>query len=275
MLPAIGYAMRQDNLSVIDEPAWTGVEINFQEANNPLRLVPYLHGASFAYVSVHTLDLSVASPDPPPRSYLDALVAVAEENGAVAITDHLGFNRGEPGGANAGHVTAPGWTIAAMDAVCRNIDFIQRRFGDFLFYLENLAHFFVLRGTMREADFLGRVLEKTGCGLLLDVTNTYANARNFGHDPRAFIDEVIGRACRVQMHLAGGRVDARTRRYLDTQSEPIPAAVWGLYRHALTVGRGKVDAVFIERDWNFPDEEGWRSEIRRARQVALEVEGEL
>ncbi len=275
MLPAIGYAMRHDNLSVIDEPAWTGVEINFQEASNPLRLVPYLHGSSFAYVSVHTLDLSVASPDPPPRSYLDALVAVAQENGAVAITAHLGFNHGEPGGANAGHVTAPGWTPAALDAVCRNIDFIQRRFGDIRFYLENLAHFFVLRGALREADFLGRVLEKTGCGLLLDVTNTYANGRNFGHDPRTFIDEVIGRACRVQMHLAGGRVDARTQRYLDTHSEPIPDAVWDLYRHALTVGRGKVDAVFIERDWNFPDEEGWRSEVRRVRQVALEVEGEL
>jgi uncharacterized protein (UPF0276 family) len=275
MLPAIGYAMRQDNLSVIDEPAWTGVEINFQQASNPLRLVPYLSGSSFAYVSVHTLDLSVASPDPPRRAYLDALVAIAQENGAVAITDHLGFNHGEPGGADAGHVTAPGWTPAALDAVCRNIDFIQRRFGDFRFYLENLAHFFVLRGTLREADFLGRVLEKTGCGLLLDVTNTYANAWNFGHDPRAFIDEVIGHAVRVQMHLAGGRVDARTQRYLDTHSEPIPEAVWDLYRHALAVGQGKVDAVFIERDWNFPDEEGWRSEVRRAWQVAMEVEGGL
>lgn len=274
MPPAIGYAMRQDNLSVIDEPAWTGVEINFQEANNPLRPVPYLHGSSFEYASVHALHLSVASPEPPPLSYLDALTAVAQENGAVAITDHLGFTHGEPGGANVGHVTAPGWTPAALDAVCRNIDFIQKRFGRFALYLENLAHFFIFRGTMSEADFLGRVLEKTGCGLLLDVTNVYANAVNFGHDARAFIREVVGRAPRVQMHLSGGVVDTRNRRYLDTHSEPIPDAVWDLYRHALTVGRGKVDAVFIERDWNAPDEEGWRSEVRRVRQVALEVEGQ-
>jgi len=274
MLPAIGYGLRPDNRSVIDEPAWTGVEINFQEASNPLRPVPYLHGSSFAYASLHTLDLSVASPEPPSRSYLDALVAVAQENGAVAITDHLGFNHGEPGGNSVGHVTAPGWTPAALDATCRNIDFIQRRFGGLLFYLENLAHFFVFRGTMSEADFLGRVLEKTGCGLLLDVTNVHANAMNFGHDPRAFIDEVIGRASRVQMHLAGGFVESRTQRYIDSHSEPIPEAVWDLYRHALTVGRGKVDAVFIERDWNAPDEMGWRREIRRVRQVALEVEGQ-
>ena len=31
------------------------------------------------------------------------MTAVAQENGAVAITDHLGFTHGEPGGANVGH----------------------------------------------------------------------------------------------------------------------------------------------------------------------------
>jgi uncharacterized protein (UPF0276 family) len=272
MLPAIGYALSQDNRAVADEPAWSGVEINFQGASHPLRLVPYLDGLNFAYTSVHTLELSVASPEPPSLTYLDALVAIAKENGAVAITDHLGFNQGEPGGANVGHVTAPAWIPSALDATCRNVDFIQRHFGKFTFYLENLAHFFVFRGTMSEADFFGRVLEKTGCGLLLDVTNAYANAMNFGHDPRAFIAELVGRAGRVQMHLAGGFMDARTKRYVDSHSEPIPEAVWDLYRYALTVGRGKVDAVFIERDRNVPDELGWRREVRQVRQVALEVE---
>jgi uncharacterized protein (UPF0276 family) len=148
----------------------------FQRASHPLRLVPYLDGLNFAYASVHTLELSVVSPEPPSLTYLDALVAIAKENGAVAITDHLGFNQGEPGGANVGHVTAPAWTPSALDATCRNVDFIQRHFGKFPFFLENLAHFFVFRGTMSEADFFRRVLEKTGCGLLLDVTNAYANA---------------------------------------------------------------------------------------------------
>jgi hypothetical protein len=33
-----------------------------------------------------------------------------------------------------------------------------------------------------------------------------------------------------------------------------------------------VDAVFIERDDDFPDEAGWRDEIRRSRRLAEEVE---
>jgi uncharacterized protein (UPF0276 family) len=215
----------------------------------------------------------VASPEPPVRRYLDALVAIARENGAVAITDHLGFTHAEAGGASIGHVAAPPWTPDALDAVCRNIDHIQRHFGNLKFYVENLAHFFVFPGSMSEAEFLGRVLDRTGCGLLLDVTNVYANALNFGHDARAFIDAVVPRASRMQMHLAGGFTDTRTGRYVDSHSEPIPDAVWELYRHALTLGRGKVDAVFIERDWNAPDEFGWRGEVRQAQRIAREVEG--
>jgi len=40
------------------------------------------------------------------------------------------------------------------------------------------------------------------------------------------------------------------------------------------LGRGKVDAVFIERDQNFPDETGWRSEVREVRRIAEEVCGQ-
>jgi hypothetical protein len=32
-----------------------------------------------------------------------------------------------------------------------------------------------------------------------------------------------------------------------------------------------LDAVFIERDQNFPDEAGWREEVRTTRRIAEEV----
>jgi uncharacterized protein (UPF0276 family) len=79
-------------------------------------------------------------------------------------------------------------------------------------------------------------------------------------------------ASRVEMHLAGGFFDERSKRYIDSHSRPVPDDVWDLYRYALTLARGKVDAVFIERDMDFPDEAGWRSEVRQARDIALEVE---
>jgi uncharacterized protein len=267
MKPATGYAMREENRSLVGEPAWTGVEIDFLRANHPLRLKPYLDGLAFDYVSVHTLELSVSSPEPPQSNLLDALRAVAEENGASAITDHLGFTHGRRGGRAIGLATAPPWSEAALDATCRNIEYIQTQIAPFDFFVENLAHLFCFPGTMTEADFVCRLLDRTGCGLLLDVTNVYANVHNHGVDGWAFIEQVVPAARRLQIHLAGGVVNPNNGLYVDSHTEPIDEPVWDLLRLALRLGRGKIDAVFIERDGNFPDEEGGRAEIRRVRQA--------
>src|SRR5262245_46866748 len=169
MLPATGYALRDENRPYVDDPAWNGIEIDYQRASHPLRIEPCLSGLSFDYVSVHAMELSVCSPDPPDPRYLDALVEVAEENGAVAITDHLGFTHAKRGGAGVGHVMTPPLSNEALDATCCNIEIIQRHFGDRRLFIENLAHFFLLPGTLPEAEFICRMLERTGCGLLLDV----------------------------------------------------------------------------------------------------------
>src|SRR4051812_37623745 len=120
MLPAVGYALRKQNRSLVGEPAWTGAEIEFMRASDPLRLAPYLTGLSFDYVSVHSLELSVASPEPAALAHVDALLEVALENGAAAISDHLAFTRG--GGLGVGQVASVPCSVEALDCVCRNID---------------------------------------------------------------------------------------------------------------------------------------------------------
>jgi uncharacterized protein len=272
MLPVIGYALREQNRLVLDDPAINGVEITFERADDPLRVERYLGDQDFAYVSVHALQLSVASPDAPHRAYLDALRAIADENGAASISDHLGFTRDGNDGFEMGHFAPPPYTSAALDATCRNIEIIQRHFRGLPFYVENIAYLFRFQGTMSEADFLVSMLERTGCGWLLDVTNIYANSINHAYDARDFICQVMPAARQVEMHLAGGFLDDQTGLYIDSHSEPVSQEVWDLYRYALELGRGKVKAVFIERDQNYPNEAGWRSEIRQTRRIAEEVE---
>lgn len=272
MTPAIGYAIREQNRMILDDPAINAAEITFERADDPLRVDRYIGDLEFDHVSVHALKLSVASPDPPGREYLDALKSIADENGARSISDHLGFTRDGHDGVEMGHFAPPPFTPAATTATCRNIDVIQKFFGDRRFYVENIAYLFRLEGTMSEAEFLRGVLARTGCGWLLDVTNVYANARNFEFDAYNFIADVMPAAERVQMHLAGGFFDERSNMYIDSHSHPLPDPVWDLYRFALDLGRGKVDAVFLERDQNFPDEDGWRNEIRQVRKIAEEAE---
>ena len=182
MVPAIGYAIREQNRYVLDDPAINAAEITFERADEPLRVNRYIRDMDFDVVSVHALKLSVASPDPPGLAYLQALKAIAEENGACSISDHLGFTRDSDDGVEIGHFAPPPFTESALDATCRNIDMIQNHFETIRFYLENIAYLFRFKGTMTESEFLAKVLQKTGCGWLLDVTNVYANARNFVYD---------------------------------------------------------------------------------------------
>ncbi len=272
MTPAIGYAIREQNRPILDDPAINAAEITFERADDPLRVDRYVRDHDFDLVSVHALKLSPASPEVPNRKYLEALHAIAIENGAESVSDHLGFTRDGDDGVEIGHFAPPPWTPAALSATCRNIDHIQAFLGDTRFYLETIAYLFSFRGTLSEAEFLKGVLSRTGCGWLLDVTNVYANARNFGFNAFDFISEVMPHADRVQMHLAGGYFDDKSEMYIDSHSYAVPNDVWELYRFALWQGVGKVDAVFIERDQDFPDENGWRSEVRQARAIAEQIE---
>lgn len=271
MVPAIGYAIREQNRSILDDAAINAVEITFERANDPLRVERYVGEHDFDHVSVHALKLSVAGPEPPCPRYVDALKAIAVENGAHSISDHLGFTRDGDSGVEMGHFAPPPYTQPALDATCRNVELIQRSFGQTRFYVENIAYLFRWAGCMTESDFLSQVLRKTGCGWLLDVTNVYANSQNFGYDSREFIRQVLPAATSVQMHLAGGFFDEQAQKYIDSHSHPIPEPVFDLYRYALELANGKVEAVFIERDQNFPDEEGWRREVRMVRDIAESV----
>ena len=271
MVPAIGYAIREQNRPILDDPAINAAEITFERADDPLRVEKYVRDMDFDLVSVHALKLSVASPDAPGLNYLEALKAIAQENNCESVSDHMGFTRDGHDGVEMGHFAPPPYTEAALEATSRNVDLIQNYFGDIRFYLENIAYLFRFDGTMTEAEFLKRVLQNTGCGWLLDVTNVYANAVNFNYDAYEFIADVMPHATGVQMHLAGGYWDEQSQMYIDSHSHPIPDDVFKLYQHALELGGEKTTAVFIERDQEFPDEAGWRGEVRLVRDIAEQL----
>jgi uncharacterized protein (UPF0276 family) len=273
MAPAIGYGVREENRAILDDPAINAAEITYEQADDPLRIDRYLGEREFDLVSVHSLELSLACPEPPLRKYLEGIKQVAQENGAKSVSDHLGFTRDGDGRISMGHFQAPPFTPVALDVTSRNVERLMKYFRGFDFYVENIAYLFLFRGEMSEAEFIIKLLQRTGCGWLLDVTNVYANAVNHGYDGYEFIRSIMPYAPKVQMHLAGGYYDQKARRYFDSHSFPVHQEVWDLYRFALEQGRGKVEAVFIERDADFPTEAGWRGEVRQARAIAEEVSG--
>jgi uncharacterized protein (UPF0276 family) len=76
---------------------------------------------------------------------------------------------------------------------------------------------------MTEPAFFNRLHAETGCGLLLDLHNLYANTLNLGisaHDYLAELDPGIV----VELHLAGG--DRLKGHYTDSHSRRTPGVVW-------------------------------------------------
>ncbi|MGB8331139.1 MAG: DUF692 domain-containing protein [Polyangiales bacterium] len=110
---------------------------------------------------------------------------------------------------------------------------------------------------LMEVDFVNDVLERADAKLLLDVNNIYVNSRNFGFDPKAYIDKLPAERV-VQIHVAGHFVRDDGLR-IDTHGEPIPDEVYELLDYALRK-TGPVP-VLLERDNNVPPLDELLSEV--------------
>ena len=117
---------------------------------------------------------------------------------------------------------------------------------------------------MNEAEFLTRLVERSGCGLLLDVANLHYNALNRGLDARDILLRYPLHAV-VQCHLAGGHRSGDE--WVDSHAHAIPEPVWELF--AEIVARAPVRAAIVERDENLPAFSDLVAEAARARTIMI------
>ena len=134
------------------------------------------------------------------------------------------------------------------------------------FLIENPSYYMVIEDEISEADFISQILEKSDCGLLLDINNVYVNSRNHKYDPIKFLDDIpIERT--VQVHIAGHF--NRGKIIIDTHGEPIVKDVYNLFGALLQ--RCSPKAILLERDFNFPRFSELLTEIKKIRTVIKTV----
>jgi uncharacterized protein (UPF0276 family) len=121
---------------------------------------------------------------------------------------------------------------------------------------------------MAEWEFIAELTRRTGCWLLLDISNVYVCAFNHGYDPNAFLRGVPAERV-LQFHVAGYQ-RAGTHIH-DTHDGPVAAEVWDLYRSALE--RFGPVSTMIERDERIPPLSELMPELERAREIAASVHG--
>jgi uncharacterized protein (UPF0276 family) len=194
---------------------------------------------------VHGLGLSLGTRGPLDKNTLNDLERVVRLARPRWVSEHVAFTRGA--GVDFGHlnpVSPDEQTLATLVDHAREL---RDRVGcDVL--LENIASFVRLDGPIPETEFLNRLCEKSGCGLLLDVTNLYVNARNHRFDPFAWLNAIDARHVR-QLHVVGYAEERGV--WHDRHADPIQDALWPLIHEA--IAHARPDAIILERDWNFGD----------------------
>lgn len=201
-------------------------------------------------LSLHGVGLSIGGAEPLDEAHLDRLAALIGRYQPQAFSEHLAWS--SHGGNFFNDLLPVAYDRATLDRVCRHVDRVQERLQRRML-LENPATYVEFESsTMSESAFIREVLRRTGCGLLLDVSNAHVSCTNHHRDVRAYLKELPLGAV-DEIHLAGYAqdVDAGGAPLLiDSHGSPVDEQVWSLYGTVLS-WVGPV-ATLLERDNNVP-----------------------
>lgn len=207
----------------------------------------------------HGLNLSLGSAEGPDPDYLEAIAQLIAELNPPWWSEHISFSRA--GQIEIGHLSPLPFSHEALDTLCANIARVQQRIPCPLI-LENISYLLDLGGEMSEGEFIGTLLRRSGCGLLLDITNLYINAANHGYAIQDFL-AALPLEHVVQLHFVGGH---RNRNLLiDSHSEATPEGIWELMQTVLA--HAPVKGIILERDENLPPFGALLAELERARHL--------
>lgn len=204
-------------------------------------------------VVLHGVSLGMASTSPVDPERLSRMARLIEEIRPRFWSEHLAFVRA--GGWEIGHLAMPPRNSDTIDGAAANLERAFREVGARPL-VENIATLIEPPSRLSEADWVSGILQASGCGLLLDLHNLYANAVNFDFDPSATLDQLPADKISA-IHISGGRwIDdnfhgVSRRRLLDDHFHPPPDPVYRLLEQTAARAEGSL-SVIIERDGNYP-----------------------
>ena len=219
-------------------------------------------------LSLHGVGLSIGSPGPLDRAHLQRLVAVAKRFEPTLVSEHLAWSTHE--GAFLNDLLPLPYTDETVARVSEHIDEVQNALGRTML-LENPSTYVVFaESTWAETDFLREIARRTGCGLLLDVSNVFVSAVNHGFNPNRYLAD-FPLAAVGEIHLAGcadDTDDAGLPLLIDAHNSPVRDTVWSLY--STTIRRLGATPTLIEWDNDVPAWPALLDEARRAERAIVD-----
>ncbi|MDE5444843.1 DUF692 family protein [Bradyrhizobium sp. CSA207] len=223
-------------------------------------------------LSLHGVGLSIGADRPLDLDHLQRLKQLIERYEPGLFSEHLAWSSHDTGFLN--DLLPVPYTTETLARVSEHIDQIQEFLGRPML-LENPSTYLTFtESTYSEIDFIAEVVQRTRCGLLLDVNNVYVASTNQNWDPIAYID-AYPLAHVQEIHLAGHtrEADEKGRPLLiDTHNRPVDEIVWNLFAH--TLARIGPIPTLIEWDADLPTWMTLQQEALRAEAIMLVPQAE-
>lgn len=211
-------------------------------------------------IALHGVGLSIASPHPVCRTYLDQLKELMGATKPTLVTDHLCWTSYQ--GLHTHDLLPFPLTEASLEHVIEQVRFVQS-YLDRQILLENPTCYLDFHlTTIEEPVFLNTLCEETGCGLLLDLNNCFVNEQNLGWTAEDYLTKIHPNHVQ-QFHLAGHLVQENMR--IDTHDHPICPEVWQLYSKASQ--RFPAASTLLEWDDHIPPLEAMVDLVNQARSL--------
>lgn len=217
-------------------------------------------------LSLHGVSMSLAGPQPPNPDHLRRFAALVHRVHPRLVSEHLAWSR-------LGLRYEPDLlpfvrNAQSLQRVVDHVQQVQEAIGRPL-AVENPSHYLALEGhTWEEVDFLTELVRRSGCQLLVDVSNVHLSAHNMGFDAASWLDRMPAAAV-VEIHLAGHSTDPNLgdALWIDTHDAPVHADTWALYRRLVT--RIGPRPTLIEWDGHVPAFDLLMAEAEQAHQLLV------
>ena len=260
----VGYKA-QHFQDIIDNPTpvtWLEVHAENYMGDGGRPLAQLRHLAERFPISVHGVGLSIGGEDALDRDHLARLKHLCDWLQPASFSEHLAWSSHDSAYLN--DLLPLPYTQATLTRVADHIDQVQETLGRPML-LENPSSYLAFaQSTLTECEFLRALVQRTGCGLLLDVNNVFVSATNLQSDPRSYIDafplDAVG-----EIHLGGHDEDEDEHGaplLIDSHGKPVVDPVWALYEHTLTAAGPR--PTLIEWDNDVPDWPTLAAEAQRA-----------
>ena len=215
---------------------------------------------------MHGVSLSIGTVDPINSEYLDKLKKLADDVKPKWISDHLCWTG--IAHKNTHDLLPVPYTEEALKHIIERIKQVQDYLGRQI-VLENPSTYLEFTASsMSEWEFIARMVDGSGCGLLLDVNNIYVSCYNHRWDPKTYIDAMPLDSV-AQIHLAGH--SNMGTHIIDTHDDHVVDEVWTLYSYV--INKAGPISTMIEWDDKIPEFPVVMEELNKARHWAQSQDG--